>query len=69
MSGREHPTTKQGDRTATGLRTKPSVEQLQTGLDGIPGHQGTEPWSLVPGHFFILFYFLFWREFFFSHKQ
>jgi hypothetical protein len=37
-----------------------------------PWYQGTrapEPWALVPGHFFILFYFLFWREFFFHTKN
>jgi hypothetical protein len=37
-----------------------------------PLAQGTtapEPWALVPGHFFILFYFLFWREFFFFTRN
>jgi hypothetical protein len=37
-----------------------------------PWYQETrapEPWDLVPGHFFILFYFLFWKEVFFAQKK
>ena len=31
----------------------------------VPGHQGTGALGPGPRAFFILFYFLFWREFFF----
>ena len=35
----------------------------------VPGHQGTGALGPGPRAFFIFFYFLFWREFFFSLKK
>ena len=69
-SGRHTGVHREEDTMLTSSTSSSGVYWVRAKMGSlVPGHQGTGALGPGPRAFFILFYFLFWREFFFSLKK